>query len=47
MNDIEMLVDKIASFFEKDTNWKALKSCWLIDGKSEDFRELLHKAIKE
>ena len=41
------VVDKIASFFEKEENWNALKNCWLVDGYSEDLRKLLEKAIKE
>ena len=41
------LIDKIASFFETEENWKALKKCWLEDGRSEDLRSLLYKAIKE
>lgn len=47
MEDIEMLVDKIASFFEEEENWSALKNCWLENGRSNDLRNLLHKAIKE
>lgn len=41
------LVDKIASFFEREANWKALKNCWLENDKSDDLRRLLRKAIKE
>ena len=41
------LVDKIASFFERDENWAALKACWLVNGRSNDFRKLLHEAFKE
>lgn len=41
------LVDKIASFFEKEENWSELKQCWLEDGRSNDLRSLLYKAIKE
>lgn len=40
------LVDKIASFFEDEENWRALKSCWLEDGRSEGLRKLLKKALK-
>ena len=40
------LVDDIARFFEKEENWKALKECWLENGKSDDLRILLHKALK-
>ena len=43
----EDLVDDIARFFEKEENWNKLKDCWLIDGRSEDLRVLLHKAVKE
>ena len=39
------LVDKIASFLEQDENWEALKTCWLIDGRSDDLRNLLHVAL--
>ena len=41
------LVDKIANFFEKEENWRALKNCWLENGRSDDLRRLLHKALKE
>lgn len=44
---VDDFVDKIASFFEEEENWKALKSCWLEDDRSDDLRRLLHKAIKE
>lgn len=41
------LVDKIANFFEREENWRELKRCWLEDGRSNDLRSLLYKAIKE
>ena len=41
------LVNKIASFFEKEENWKKLKNCWLENDRSDDLRKLLHKAIRE
>ena len=41
------LVDKIASFFEREENWRALKNCWLENNRSNDLRNLLHKALKE
>ena len=44
---INYLVDKIASFFEREENWSMLKSCWLENGKSNCFRKLLHEALKE
>lgn len=47
METNEELVDKIANFFEKEDNWPALKNCWLENGRSDDLRKLLHKAIKE
>ena len=40
------LVDKIASFFEKEENWSALKSCWLENDKSNELRKLLQKALQ-
>lgn len=40
------LIDKIASFFEREENWKALKVCWLENDRSDDLRKLLHKALK-
>ena len=46
METNEELVDKIASFFEKEDNWHALKNCWLIDGRSGDLRNLLREAMK-
>ena len=41
------LVDKIASFFEREENWRALKNCWLENDRSNNLRNLLHKALKE
>lgn len=40
------LVDKIASFFEVEENWRDLMGCWLEDGKPYGLRGLLHKAVK-
>ena len=45
MKTNEELIDKIASFFEKEDNWHALKKCWLEYGRSNDLRRLLCKAI--
>ena len=44
---VNYLVDKIASFFEREENWSMLKGCWLENGKSNCFRKLLHEALKE
>lgn len=41
------LIDKIANFLEREENWSTLKRCWLENGRSEDLRKLLVKAIKE
>ena len=41
------LVDKIASFLEQDGNWEELKACCCIDGRSDDLRALLRKAMEE
>lgn len=41
------LVDKIASFFETEESWKALKNCCLENDRSDDLRRLLAKALKE
>lgn len=46
-NENNELVDKIASFFEREENWMALKNCWLENDRSNDLRNLLHKALKE
>lgn len=43
--DDDYIVDKIASFFENDDNWRALKQCCLINDYSEDLRKLLRKAL--
>lgn len=45
--NIEMLVDKIASFLEQEKHWHVLKNAWLISGKSEDLRNLLRKALED
>lgn len=41
------LADRIASFLERDGNWETLKACWLIDGRSDELRKLLHQAMEE
>lgn len=45
-DDNNDLVDKIASFFEKEENWIALRNCWLENDRSDDLRKLLHAALK-
>ena len=45
--NIDIVVDKIAGYFEKETNWLALRSCWLNNDRSEDLRKLLKKALEE
>lgn len=40
------LVDKIATFFEKEENWRALQNCWIENDYSEELRKLLQKALK-
>ena len=47
MENTEALVDKIASFFEREENWTALKYCWLENDRSEDLRKLLRAALTE
>ena len=47
MEDIEMLVDKIASFLEQEKNWIELKEAWKINDRSETLRNLLREALKE
>ena len=44
---VNYLVDKIASFFEREQNWGSLKDCWLENDRSNDFRKLLNAALKE
>ena len=46
MTDNKKLVDKIATFLEQEKNWQTLKDCWKLNGKSDDLRELLSKALK-
>ena len=42
------LVDKIASYLEREENWVRLKHrCWLIGDRSDELRELLTEALKE
>lgn len=45
-NNNNDLVDKIASFFEREENWEALRNCWLENDRSDDLRKLLQKALK-
>ena len=47
MEDVEKLVDKIASFLEREENWIELKDAWIIGDKSETLRNLLRKALNE
>ena len=46
-NKKEWISEKIASFLERDDNWEELKACWLIDGRSDDLRALLRRALEE
>lgn len=41
----EEIVDKIASFLEKEENWLELRNCWLLNDRSEDLRKLLRMAL--
>ena len=47
MEDIEMLVDKIASYFETEEHWIELKYACMINNRSEALRNLLRDALKE
>ena len=38
-------IDKMSSFLEKEENWKILKNCWILNGKSLSLRKLLKDAI--
>ena len=42
----EHMFEKIATFFEKETNWERMKNCWYSNGCSHDFRELLKEAME-
>ena len=41
------IIDQIASFFERPSNWNLLKNAWLENGYSLDLRRLLKKALEE
>lgn len=43
----EEIIDQIASFFERPSNWHLLKNAWLENGYSLDLRRLLRKALEE
>lgn len=43
----EEIIDQIASFFERPSNWHLLKNAWLENGYSIDLRKLLRKALEE
>lgn len=43
----EELIDKIATYFEKEDNWTKLKSAWNGCGKSVQLRDMLRDAITE
>ena len=40
------IVDKIASFIEKEENWPLLKDCWIVNDRSDDLRALLKRALE-
>ena len=45
--DKEDLIDKIASYFEEDENWRRLKrDTWLMNGRSNDFRRMLRESLR-
>jgi predicted KAP-like P-loop ATPase len=44
--EIEELVDKIASYLEQDTVWCKLKrDTWIICGRSDELRSLLRESL--
>lgn len=43
----EELIDKIATYFEKEDNWTKLKYAWNGCGKSVQLRDMLRDAITE
>lgn len=45
--DDEELIDKIATYFEKEDNWTKLKYAWNGCGKSVQLRDMLRDAITE
>lgn len=47
MEDVETLVDKIASFLEREENWIDLKYAWMVNDRSETLRNLLRESLKE
>ena len=40
------IVDKIATYLEDEEHWRALRCCWLENGRSDDLRKLLTAAMK-
>lgn len=44
--DKQELFEQIATYFEKQKNWNHFKeNCWLENGRSEDFRQMLKYAM--
>ena len=43
----EELIDKIATYFEKDENWDYLKrDVWIIGGRSGELRRMLRESLR-
>ena len=43
----EESIDVILEYIEQKENWRRLKDCWIINGRSDDLRQLLKEALKE
>ncbi len=40
------IINCIAEYLERPENWRRLKDCWIINGRSDDLRQLLKEALE-
>lgn len=42
----EEIIEQIAIYLEQKENWRRLKDCWIVNGRSDDLRQLLKEALE-
>lgn len=42
----QAIINDIAEYLERPENWRRLKDCWIVNGRSDDLRQLLKEALE-
>ncbi len=42
---LDELANALSRFFEKEDNWHEMKECWLSNGQSDEFQNLMKEAL--